>query len=377
MPEQYIPPFTMTEEITNLVIEIGELVGQISAHDRLSANPKLRRENRIKTIYSSLAIEQNTLSLDQVTDVIDGKRVLAPPAEIREVKNAYEAYEQLQNLDMYSVRNLLKAHRFMTKGLVKETGVFRSKNAGVYDQNHNLIHAGSPAAYVPDLIGQLFAWLKTSQLHPLIKSCIFHYEFEFIHPFADGNGRVGRLWHTLILRNWKDFFAWLPVETMIHENQIDYYAAINDSNAAGESTVFVAFMLKMIRETLREIIAGQVSHSKLAVKTGMDGMVKAGIGSQKNAEINDGINIERNVGINVGINVGTNTGSNVGRNVSELPVEEKALVLLKDNPRMTMKQLAVLLGRSDRQVERLVAQLKKAGRLEHIGANKNGSWKVI
>ena len=257
MSENYEPPFTMTEEVMNMVIEIGELVGQISAHDNLSTNPKLRRENRIKTIYSSLAIEQNTLTLDQVTDVIEGKRVLAPPAEIREVKNAYEAYEQLQKLDMYSVKDLLKAHKLMTEGLVKETGVFRSKNAGVYDQNHNLIHAGSPANYVPELIGQLFVWLKTSNMHPLVKSCIFHYEFEFIHPFADGNGRTGRLWHTLILQNWKEFFAWLPIETMIHEKQNDYYAAINASNTAGESTIFVAFMLNMIREILREIVDNQ------------------------------------------------------------------------------------------------------------------------
>lgn len=337
MPDRYVPPFTMTEEIMNMVIEAGELVGRITAHDHLSTNPKLRRENRIRTIYSSLAIEQNTLTIDQVTDVIDGKRVLAPPAEIREVKNAYEAYEQLQKLDMYSVKDLLRAHKLMMEGLVKEAGVFRSKNAGVYDQEHHLIHAGSPANYVPDLVAQLFSWLKRSKMHPLVKSCVFHYEFEFIHPFADGNGRTGRLWHTLILQNWKTFFAWLPVETMIHENQSAYYAAINASNNAGESTIFVTFMLNMIGKTLKEIVDGQDAHT------------------------------------NVGINVGTN----VGINVEEMSIEEKILTLFKANPTMTAKQLSSILGLSERQIERTIAALKTAGRLERVGANKNGSWRVL
>lgn len=332
MSDNYTPPFSMTEEIMNMVIEIGELVGQITAHNNLSTSPKLRRENRIKTIYSSLAIEQNTLTLNQVTDVLDGKRVLAPPAEIREVKNAYEAYEELQKLNMYSVDDLLKAHKLMTDGLVKESGVFRSGNAGVYTGEHILIHAGSPANYVPSLIQELFAWLRTSNMHPLVKSCIFHYEFEFIHPFADGNGRTGRLWHTLILQNWKEFFAWLPVETMIHENQEAYYKAINESNNAGESTIFVAFMLNIICDMLKEIVATQNSNN--------------------------------DVGINVGINVG-------------IILEEKILLLLKDNPKITANQLAEMLNMSGRQIERIIASLKKEGKLERIGANRNGSWKVI
>ena len=253
MSDKYIPPFTMTEPVTGLVIEIGELVGQIIAYDQLSKNPTLRRENRIKTIQSSLAIENNSMTLDQVTDVIEGKRVLAPPQDIREVKNAYEAYEELQKMDPYSLEDLLKAHRFMMAGLVKEAGCFRSQNAGVYSGDV-LIHAGTPANYVPELMQELFSWLRSSGQHPLIKGCIFHYEFEFIHPFADGNGRTGRLWHSLILQRWKPFFAWLPIETMIHENQQDYYEAIHRSNAAGESTLFVEFMLRMIRDTLVEIV---------------------------------------------------------------------------------------------------------------------------
>ena len=222
MSDSYKPPFTMTDDITNLVIEIGELVGKIDVWDKASVDPMLHRANRIKTIHSSLAIESNTLSLGQVTAILDGKRVLAPPDEIHEVKNAYEAYEELHNMDPYSVKDLLRAHRIMMSGLIKDAGAFRSGNVGVYSGNI-LIHAGSPSNYVPELIEGLFLWLKKSSLHPLIKGCIFHYEFEFIHPFSDGNGRTGRLWHSLILQKWKPFFAWLPIETLIYENQNEYY----------------------------------------------------------------------------------------------------------------------------------------------------------
>ena len=171
----YIPPFTMTEEITNLVIEIAELTGIMTVSEQLSKNPRLRRENRVKSIDSSLAIEQNSLTIDQVSDIIDGKRVLGPPQDIREAKNAYEAYELLTKLDPYSVKDLLKAHKIMMTGLVKEAGVFRSKGVGIF-AGEQLIHAGTPANYVPELIRQLFDWLKKSKLHPLVKSCIFHYE---------------------------------------------------------------------------------------------------------------------------------------------------------------------------------------------------------
>lgn len=253
MSEGYQPPFTMTDKITNLVIEIGELTGMISFRENLSKNPVLRRENRIRTIYSSLAIEQNTLTLEQVSDIIDGKRVLGPLQDIREVKNAYEAYEILARLDPYSIEDLLQAHKIMMLDLVKESGIFRNKGVGVF-AGSNLIHAGTPPQYVPELVGELFTWLRETELHPLIKSCIFHYEFEFIHPFADGNGRTGRMWHTLILSKWKEFFIWLPIETLIHERQEEYYQAINTSNNEGESTVFVEFMLTVIRDSLQELI---------------------------------------------------------------------------------------------------------------------------
>jgi len=218
-------------------------------------NPTLRRTNRIRTIHGSLAIEQNTLSLEQVTAVLNGKQVLAPPKDIAEVKNAYEIYERLDELDTYSVDDLLTAHSIMTRGLVDESGVFRSKPVGVVGQEGNVLHFGTLPQYVPDLVMELLDWVKNSDVHMLIRSCVFHYEFELIHPFADGNGRVGRLWHTLLLSKWNPAFAWLPVESIIHDRQEEYYAAINTSNDAGESTVFIEFMLSAIKASLIDAIS--------------------------------------------------------------------------------------------------------------------------
>lgn len=320
MSEKYNPPFAMTEEITNLTIEIGELVGAISTYESLNPSPVLRRESRIKTIYSSLAIEQNTLSFNQVTDVINGKRILGVPEDIREVKNAYEAYEKMSTFNPYDLKNILKAHKIMMNGLVKEAGTFKSGNVGVY-AGTQLIHAGTPAKYVPDLMKQLFEWLKKSKYHPLVKSCVFHYEFEFIHPFQDGNGRIGRLWQSLILQNWKEIFAWLPVETLIHENQEEYYKVLQVADNEGESTVFVEFMLRMICEALREI----------------------------NKTQND--------------NVVTN--------------EDKIVLLLKQDGRLSAKQLSETIGMTQRQAQRILTKLKERGRIVRYGANKNGYWEVV
>lgn len=249
------PPFEITDDILDAIAEIAELVGQVTVTHGLSANPTLRRTNRIRTIYSSLAIEQNTLSLEQVTAVLNGKHVIAPPKDIAEVKNAYEIYEMLDSLNPYSVDDLLKAHAVMTKDLVEESGCFRSGPVGVVDKHGNVLHFGTLPAYVPNLVYELFDWVQNSNIHMLIKSCVFHYEFELIHPFADGNGRIGRLWHTLLLSNWKPFFAWLPVESIIHDRQDEYYRAINKSNAEGESTVFIEFMLSAIKDALIEAVA--------------------------------------------------------------------------------------------------------------------------
>ena len=249
------PPFEITNAIIGYVAEIAELVGKLTSTNQLSANPTLRRTNRIRTIHGSLAIEQNTLTLEQVTAVLNGKQVLAPPKDIAEVKNAYEIYERLDELNPFSVDDLLTTHGIMTRGLVDESGVFRSKPVGVVDQEGHVLHFGTLPQYVPNLVMELLDWVKNSDVHMLIRSCVFHYELELIHPFADGNGRVGRLWHTLLLSKWNPAFAWLPVESIIHDRQQEYYAAINASNDAGESTVFIEFMLSAIKASLIDAIS--------------------------------------------------------------------------------------------------------------------------
>lgn len=248
------PPFEITNQIIDYVAEIAELVGRLNAAHLLSTNPTLRRANRIRTIHGSLAIEQNTLSLEQVTAVLNGKQVLASPKDIAEVKNAYEIYEWLEELNPYSVDDLLTAHGIMTRGLMEESGVFRTRPVGVVDSEGHVLHFGTLPQYVPDLVMELLDWVKTSEVHMLIRSCVFHYEFELIHPFADGNGRVGRLWHTLLLSKWNPAFAWLPVESIIHDRQQEYYDAINASNDAGESTVFIEFILSAIKAALMDAI---------------------------------------------------------------------------------------------------------------------------
>lgn len=248
------PPFQITNQIIADVAQISELVGRLSVYHPLSGNPNLRRTNRIRTIHGSLAIEQNTLSLEQVTAVLNGKHVLAPPKDIAEVKNAYEIYERLDALDPYSVDDLLTAHRIMTRGLVEESGMFRTHPAGVVDPEGHILHFGTLPQYVPHLVIELLDWTKHSDLHMLIRSCVFHYELELIHPFADGNGRIGRLWHTLLLSQWNPAFAWLPVESIVHDRQQEYYDAINTSNDACESTVFIEFMLSAIQASLIDAI---------------------------------------------------------------------------------------------------------------------------
>lgn len=247
---KYQPPFHMTDKITNLTAAICELLGQIKILSRGNLAPHLRKENRIRTIHSSLSIEHNSLTLEQVTAIIDGRRILGNPVEIREVKNAYTAYEMMLTLDPYSVDDLLKAHEAMMNELISENGRFRSGGVGVFN-GKVLVHMAPPANMVPGQIQDLFTWYKTAEIHPLIRSSIFHYEFEFIHPFADGNGRMGRMWHSLLLGRWNEIFYWLPVEDLIRLRQEEYYNALGKSDTDADSCAFVEFLLQVIMDTLQ------------------------------------------------------------------------------------------------------------------------------
>ena len=252
----YIPPFEITNNMLDRVSSIMKSIGKLDNYKDLNKMPILRRNNRIKSIYSSLAIEDNSLSLEQVKDVINGKTVIGPQKEIQEVKNAYNAYEMIKTINPYSIKDLKKIHGVMTYLTVEESGEFRKGNEGVFDENDNCIHVCPPPEQVDGLMKQLFEWIKNNneEIHPLILSSIFHYEFVFIHPFSDGNGRTVRLWQNIILSKWKELFEYLPIESRIHKYQDDYYKAINNCNHNGESTEFVEFMLKMIDEVLDETI---------------------------------------------------------------------------------------------------------------------------
>jgi Fic family protein len=245
------PPYSINPAILSLVAEIAGEVGRLGALAGSGNVPKLRRENRIRSIHASLAIENNTLTLDQVTSVIAGKRVLGPQREIQEVKNAFAAYEAMPSWKSSALKDLLAAHRLMLEGLVDEAGKFRARSVGIA-KGKRIVHLAPPADRVPGLMKDLLGWLKRTDAHPLIAGCVFHYELEFIHPFADGNGRMGRLWQTLILSQWHPLFAFLPVETVIRDQQAEYYRILAACDKAGNSTAFIEYLLSALLVALRE-----------------------------------------------------------------------------------------------------------------------------
>ena len=314
----YEPSFERTDVIDTLCMEIAELVGMLSPQTPLSTSPTLRREVRIQTIYSSLVIEGNKLDERAVSAIIDGKRVLGDRRDILEVENARAAYDLIPELDPHSLADLLRVHRIMMGGLVPDAGRFRSGNVGVFNGD-TLIHAGTPAAYVPEVMDGLFEWLRTTRMHPLLASCVFHFEFEFCHPFSDGNGRTGRLWQTLLLSRWRSVLAWLPVESTIRRRQAEYYEALARSGATGSCESFVEFMLEAIREAILPY-----------------------------AQPESAADAER----------------------------ARALAFFRDNTRSTVAQLAQHLGCSKRSAERMVAQLKEEGMLERQGSPRSGVWVV-
>jgi len=256
----YVPPFTLNNEILLLVAAISEQLGQLSAEQHTQQAQQmlaLRKVNRVRTIQGSLAIEGNNLSEDQITALLDGKRVIAPAREVQEASNALAVYETLDTLQYGKEAALLSAHKALMLGLIDSAGQYRHGDVGVI-KNNKVIHMAPPANLVPKLMGDLFAWLEEADDHLLIKSCVFHYEFEFIHPFADGNGRMGRLWQTLILKQHHPVFAYLPVESLVSKHQEAYYQAIGKSTKASNSTPFIVFMLSMIKKSLEELQADQL-----------------------------------------------------------------------------------------------------------------------
>lgn len=307
----YTPPYTITPKITNLVAQISEAVGGYYAHENL----RLHRINRIKTIHGTLAIEGNTLSSEQVTAVLEGKPVVAPMNEVQEVRNAIKAYELLDTLDPYSVDDLLKAHAAMEAGLIDQAGQFRKSGAGVVSGDQ-VIHHAPDAGRVPYLIADLFAWLRTTEEHPLIASSVFHYEFEFIHPFADGNGRTGRLWQTLILSRWRAIFKNLPIENIVYKYQKEYYRAIAVSGGKDGCMPFVEFVLGVIAETLTT------------------------------------------------------------QEPTQKTTQEIILDKIRNNPKITREKLAALIGISPDTVKYHLRRLTEQGIIERVGAARSGVWRL-
>jgi len=258
----YKPPFELTEEMIDLVSKIMENLGYLNSINELEKFPRLRRVSRLKSVQSSLAIENNTLTLEEISDVIDGRKVLGKQEDIQAAKNAFAAYKMISSIDAYDISSLLKVHRIMMSGLIADAGSFRSKGVGIFDSANNLVHMAPPAKIVFDNMRNLFVWLKTSDTNILIKSCVFHYEFEFIHPFSDGNGRMGRLWQTVILSKWKPIFEWIPIESIIKDNQEAYYKAIECSTKKSTSTPFIEFMLLCINDAIKDIVMNSRSHYK-------------------------------------------------------------------------------------------------------------------
>lgn len=262
----YTPPFEITTDITDLLVKIGIELGRLEDLAQKTITPYLRRSNRIKTIQASLEIEQNTLSLDQVTAVIEGKRVHGLASEIREVKNTFSAYELVEKFIPTSTDELLKAHALLMDGLIDTAGRWRTGAVGVVKGN-DVVHMAPPAYKVSYLVAELFAWLNDTSTHPLIASSVVQYELEFIHPFSDGNGRMGRLWQTVILARWNNLFTWLPVETIVRNHQQEYYRVLSMCDKAGSSTQFIEFMLQSVLKGCSGVVGGVGGGAGGGVKT--------------------------------------------------------------------------------------------------------------
>lgn len=324
----YKPPFTITPKILDLVSRISEAVGKLEVLAPSSITPTLRKANKIKTITGTLEIEGNTLGIEKITAILEGKRVMGSMREIAEVNGAIKVYDNLATFDYKNLDDLLRAHKMLMEEILNNAGAFRNSNVGVGGEE-GVVHVAPPHGQVAHLMQQLFNWLGVSDIHPLIKSSVFHYEFEFIHPFVDGNGRIGRLWQSLILYEWKSIFSAIPIESVIKETQQKYYDALQRAGEMGESTPFVEFMLDAILTACENELSN-----------------------------------EKHVPIKVPKNV---------------PIErlDKILTLMAQNSSITIDQLAQLCAVSDKTIKRDIAKLKEQGRLQREGSLKSGFWKII
>lgn len=257
MKKPYSPPFKITPAMVSRVADISVALGRLAANEERASSLRLRRASRIRTIQGSLAIEGNTLGTEQITAILEGKRVLAPRREVQEVRNAIAAYDFFDQWQPHRQKDLLAAHQMLMTGLLDGAGRWRKSGVGVMS-GEVVIHMAPPANMLPKLMSDLFEWLRTTEQHPLIASSVFHYEFEFIHPFDDGNGRVGRLWQTLILSRWHPLFAHIPVESLVYEHQSEYYAAINACNESSDASPFIVFMLDMILVAVKSMVTPEV-----------------------------------------------------------------------------------------------------------------------
>ena len=323
----YTPPFTITPTILDLVSQISEAIGKLELLAPTAITPKLRKANKIKTITGTLAIEGNTLGIEKVTAILEGKRVMGSVREIAEVNGAIKVYDNLDNFDYKKLDDLLSAHKMLMGEILTKAGSFRTSNVGVGGEE-GVVHVAPPYDRVPQLMGDLFDWLSSTDIHPLIKSSVFHYEFEFIHPFEDGNGRIGRLWQSLILYDWKPIFSAVPIESVIKESQQGYYDALEAAGSEGESTPFVAFMLQAILRSCEEELAAERDVPKT---------------------------VPKNVPINR---------------------QEKIIRLMQGNSTITIEQLAHACDVSDKTIKRDIAKLKEEGRVERVGSLKSGRWNV-
>ena len=319
----YKPPYTITSKMVNLISTISEELTRIEYSKENIITPMLRKKNRIKTLAGTLEIEGNFMGEDKITAMLEGKKVLGTYGEILEVEGAINAYKEFENYKYNNLDDLLKAHKILMHDILKTAGSFRSVNVGV-GSSEGVSHVAPPFGVVPDLMRDLFDWLKNSDEHMLIKSCVFHYEFEFIHPFSDGNGRIGRLWQSVMLYAWREAFVVMPTESIVRDNQERYYNALEEAGSLGESTPFVEFMLEVILNTVRE----------------------------------------------VGNKVGNKVGNNLSDN-QQLIVEN-----IRVNSKISAMKLSEAIGISKRKIEENLAKLKAMSIIKRVGGTR-GHWEII